>query len=103
MRKLIGILLCSVAPGWLVLVGLEQRLLKSGVLNTKDLPPFVGQDSGTVSEYLLNVWHWDGALLILMIAALPSLALGVMLLRNRGAISRGFPVANTSDGGTAAG
>jgi hypothetical protein len=97
MRKLIGILLCSVAPGWLVLVGLEQRLLKSGVLNTKDLPPFVGQDSGTVSEYLLNV------LLILMIAALPSLALGVMLLRNRGAISRGFPVANTSDGGTAAG
>ncbi len=82
MRKLAGIILCSVAPAWLVLSMLEPRLLASGVLNKKDMPPFVGNETGTVSEYLLNVWHWDGMLLLLMVAALPCLVLGVLLFRS---------------------
>ena len=43
---------------------------------------FCRNEAGTVSEYLLNVWHWDGMLLLLMIAALPCLITGVLLLRN---------------------
>jgi hypothetical protein len=82
MRKLIGIILCSVAPAWLVLSVLQSRLLESGVLNKKDMPPFVGNETGTVSECLLNVWHWDGVLLLLAVAALPCLAFGVLLLRS---------------------
>jgi hypothetical protein len=81
MSKYIGIFLCAIAPAWVVLSILEGRLLKSGVLNTKDMPPFVGNETGTISEYLLNVWHWDGMLLVLMIAAIPSLVFGVLLLR----------------------
>ena len=82
MRKLIGIILCSVAPAWFALSILEQRWLQSGVLNTKDMPPFVGNETGTLSEYLLNVWHWEGMLLLLMVAAFPCLAFGVWLLRS---------------------
>ena len=48
MRKFIGIALCLVAPAWFVLAELEGKLLESGVLNTKDMPPFVGYDTGTV-------------------------------------------------------
>lgn len=81
MYKIFGIALCSVAPTWFALSILEHWLLDSGVLNTKDMPPFVGNDGGTLSEYLLNVWHWDGAILLLMIAAVPCLVLGVLLLR----------------------
>ena len=47
---------------WLMLYSFEGRLLKAGALNTKDLPPVVGAESGTVSEYLLNIWHWDFAI-----------------------------------------
>lgn len=82
MRKFIGFTLCSVPPAWLVLSILQPRLLESGVLNKKDMPPFVGNETGTVSEYFLNVWHWDGMLLVLMVAALPCLAFGVLLLRS---------------------
>ena len=87
MRKFIGIILCSVAPAWVVLSILQVRLLRAGILNTKDMPPFVGNETGTVGEYLLNVWHWDGMLLLLMIGALPCLIFGVMLLRS-GRVSR---------------
>ena len=83
MRKLIGIILCSLAPLWLVLSGLQDRLLQADVLNKKDMPPFVGTETGTVSEYLLNVWHWDAMLLVLMFAALPSFLLGAALLLRR--------------------
>ena len=87
MRKFIGIILCSVAPAWIVLSILQERVLSAGILNKKDMPPFVGNEAGTVSEYLLNVWHWDAMLLLVMIAALPCLAFGVMLLRS-GRVSR---------------
>jgi hypothetical protein len=71
MYKIVGIALCAVAPTSFALTILEDWLLGSGVLNTKDMPPFVGDDGGTLSEYLLNVWHWDGAVFLLMIAAVP--------------------------------
>ncbi len=81
MRKFIGIVLCSVAPGWIALSALQQHLLHAGILNTKDMPPIVGQEIGTVAEYLLNVWHWDAMLLLLMIAMLPCLVVGILILR----------------------
>jgi hypothetical protein len=80
MRRFIGTVLCSVAPAWVALSILQERLLEAGVLNKKDMPPFVGNETGTVSEYLLNVWHWDGMLLLMMIAALPCLVSGMLLL-----------------------
>ena len=83
MRKFTGIVLCSVAPAWIVLLILQERLLLAGVLNKKDMPPFVGNETGTVSEYLLNVWHWDAMLLLLMLAALPCLIFGILILRSR--------------------
>jgi hypothetical protein len=44
---------------WLPFYALEELLLRNGVLNTKDLPPFVGNEPGTITDYLLNAWHWD--------------------------------------------
>src|SRR5947207_1976481 len=82
MRKIFAIALCLVGPAWFGLSILQERLLQAGILNTKDMRPFVGNETGSVSEYLLNVWHWDGVLLILAIAALPSLVVGVLLLRS---------------------
>lgn len=80
-RTLIGILLCSIAPAWLLLLVIEQQLLKAGVLNTKDMPPIVGKEKGSLSEFLLNVWHWDGMLLLLFVCALPCFLIGVLLIR----------------------
>ena len=79
-RKLMAIVLCAIAPAWLGLSLLQQELLQAGILNTKDLHPFIGHETGTLSEYLLNIWHWDGMLLLLMIAALPCLVFGVSIL-----------------------
>ncbi len=50
---------------WLPFGLLEDSLLQAGILNTKDLPPFVGNESGTLREYVLNVWHWDAMTLLL--------------------------------------
>lgn len=44
---------------WLPFFGLEELLLRAGVLNTKDLPPFAGNEPGAIADYFLNVWHWD--------------------------------------------
>jgi hypothetical protein len=81
-RTLIGILLCSIAPAWLLLLVIEQQLLEAGVLNTKDMPPIVGKEKGSLSEFLLNVWHWDGMLLLLFVCALPCFLIGVLLIRS---------------------
>jgi len=80
MRGFIGLLLCSVAPLCVCFHIVLDHLLLTGVLNTKDLPPFVGTEEGTVSDYLLNVWHWDGVFFMLAIAALPCLIIGMGLL-----------------------
>lgn len=82
MRKLVGIVLCAIGPLWVALSLAQDSLMRAGVLNKKDLPPFVGSEKGTFSEYLLNGWHWDGLLLLLLVAALPCLILGVWLLRS---------------------
>ena len=80
MRKTIGIALCCVLPMFFAVVLVGQDLDRRGILNNKDLPPFVGDEDGTLSEYVFNVWHWDAAALLLMLAALPALALGAWLL-----------------------
>jgi hypothetical protein len=82
MRKLLGIVLCSVAPVWFVLLELQERLLDAGILNKKDMPPIVGKETGTVAEYFLNVWHWDAMLFLLALAAIPCLIVGVTILWN---------------------
>lgn len=70
-------------PAALGLVGLEQALLARSVLNTKDLARLVGTESGTPLEYLLNVWNWDGAILLLFAVSLPCLVLGIQILARR--------------------
>ncbi|MEX1231008.1 MAG: hypothetical protein WEB58_12260 [Planctomycetaceae bacterium] len=80
MRKIFGIILCCLGPLSLVVMSVEKGLLGTGVLNTKDLPPFIGNEIGTFSEYLFNVWHWDAAGFLLMLLALPGLYVGLRLL-----------------------
>jgi hypothetical protein len=62
------------------LIELEQELLERRVLNTKVLPPIVGDDVGTVRDYLLNVWHWDAAIFLLFLLSVPGLGVGIWLL-----------------------
>jgi hypothetical protein len=69
---------------WLPFGTLEEVLLKAGVLNTKDLPPFVGNEPGSLKEYALNVWHWDAMTLLLgVLGAGCFLALLVMVVSQR--------------------
>jgi hypothetical protein len=65
------------------MIPVEQGLLARGVLNTKDLAPFVGSERGTVLEYLLNVWHWDGAILAFLLSSVPSSVAGIWLIATR--------------------
>lgn len=84
-----GLVLCSGLPLALLLMALEQRLLANGTLNTKDLPPIVGNEQGTLGEYLLNVWHWDAAIFGLLLVSIPCLWFGVRsLLAGRAVTSR---------------
>lgn len=79
-KTLIGIAaLCLPLPILLVFFGVEEHLLSSGVLNTRDLG-FVGGESGTPYEYLTNIWHWDafGGVLMLMIPL--ALVIGSILI-----------------------
>jgi hypothetical protein len=65
---------------WVPFMILEELLLKAGVLNTKDLSPFIGTENGTAMDYLLNVWHWDGVSFLLFLLAPPSFVMLVILL-----------------------
>ena len=65
---------------WIPLMLLKEVLLKAGILNTKDLSPLIGQERGSPSEYLLNVWHWDGAVILLFLLAVPSFVALIFLL-----------------------
>jgi hypothetical protein len=80
---LFGILLCCALPAAVALSFVEQDLHARGILNNKDLPPIVGNEQGTVRDYLLNAWHWDGAIFLLFVISIPSLALGIWLLARR--------------------
>src|SRR5262245_9908115 len=79
-RCILGLALCSVPLAVPRLYDLEEHLLTKGILNTKDLPPFVGDEHGSVSDYLLNIWHWDGAIFLLSMGSIPCFVLGSWLL-----------------------
>jgi hypothetical protein len=82
MRKVMAILPCFVGPVWFVLSMLEHQLLKARILNTRDLWPLIGVERGTVSDYLLNVWRWDGPRFLLMVASVPCFCFGLRLLKH---------------------
>ena len=82
--KLLAFALCSMPVIVLFLHRLETYLWDSKFLNGRDLG-FVGGESGTWWEYLTNAWHWDAALLLLMLLSLPSLIIGVILFWTLGA------------------
>jgi hypothetical protein len=42
----------------------EDILLRAGMLNTRDC---AGDEPCRLSEYITNVWCWDGAILVLII------------------------------------
>ena len=78
-----AILLLLTGPLWLVMHGLQSNLLNASIINTKDLAPLVGNENGTFTEYLLNVWHWDAAIFLLFIATMPNTVFAIWLLRKR--------------------
>lgn len=80
MRKLFGISLCSAPFLWSCLWMIEERLLKAGILNKKDMT-FVGNETGSVWEYLTDVWHWDAALMLLFLVAALCPIIGIVILR----------------------
>jgi hypothetical protein len=82
-RALAGVVCCCVLPFTLLLELAQQALLDIGALNRKDLAPFVGNEPGTVWEHVFNVWHWDGAILALLLLAVPCSVAGVWLLSTR--------------------
>jgi hypothetical protein len=88
-RTVAGIALCCLLPATLVMIAVEQDLLAGGILNTKDLAPLVGNERGTFRDHVLNVWHWDGALLALALLSIPGGVVGIWLIatRKRGAAS----------------
>lgn len=63
-------LICAIGMFlWLPFFGLEELLVGTHVLNTKDLKHVAGNETGTVVDYLLNAWVWDGVCLVLMVLA----------------------------------
>ena len=74
-------LLFLTGPFWLLMLAIESRLLDAGIINTKDLWPVIGNETGTISDYLLNVWHWDGVILLLFLAIVPNMIFGTWLVR----------------------
>ena len=79
MPKAIAITFCSAPILWFFLWLLEERLVSAGVLNKKDMT-FVGNETGTAWEYLMNAWHWDAALMVLLLVALFCPIIGILLL-----------------------
>lgn len=83
MRKFIAAALCSMPLAAILLFLLEQTLLDAGILNMKDLYPLVGGETGTISEYFLNVWHYDAVAFLSLLASLPCVVVGVLMLRGK--------------------
>ena len=83
MRNLFAFICVSLAPAAFILWALQDRLLSAGILNTKDLRGVAGAEHGSISEYLLNVWCWDGALLVLWVLAVPGFFVSLWLLELR--------------------
>jgi hypothetical protein len=65
-----------------IAVGLTQSLLlEFGVINTKDLRPFFGIGTGNLVDHLLNVWHWDMLVAVLVTLAIPNAFIGIWMIR----------------------
>lgn len=79
MPKVSHTLLFAAPALWLCLWVLEQRLVKAGVLNLKDMS-FVGNETGTAWEHLTNAWHWDVALMLLFLVAAACTVIGITKL-----------------------
>jgi hypothetical protein len=82
--KVVAILLTFVPC--LVMIGffeLQQYLEVSGFLNKRDLG-FVGGESGSLYEYLTNVWHWDVFSGFLFLLTLFGFLTGIFLLCKKG-------------------
>ena len=58
---------------------IESWLLDADILNTKDMT-FIGNEKWSLSEHLLNIWHWDAAIGLLCFASIPLTAFGILLL-----------------------
>ena len=83
-RMVAGIALCCLLPASFGMIAVEQRLLAQGVLNTKDLAPFVGNEPGTVFEHALNVWHWDAVVFAGILLAVPASMVGIWWIATSG-------------------
>jgi hypothetical protein len=79
----VAILLLLTGPFWFVMSGLQTKLLKAGLINTKDMAPFFGNETGTFTEYMLNVWHWDVGIFLLFMATIPNTLFAIWLLCKR--------------------
>lgn len=82
-RTVAGIALCCLLPASLVMIPVEQGLLARGVLDTRDLAPWVGNERGTFLDHVLNVWHWDAAIFALFLLSLPCSVWGIWLIATR--------------------
>ncbi len=78
------------------MIQVERGLLARGIINTKDLAPFVGNERGTFRDHVLNVWHWDGAILVLFLLSAPSSMLGIWLIATRRRRAASSPPATLS-------
>ena len=83
-RYIWGLALCSIALAIVLLKpllwDLEENLLAKGVINKKKLWPIIGDERGSIGDYMLNIWHWDGAIFLLGMASLLCYSLGLWLL-----------------------
>ena len=82
-KKCVATSLLMTGPLWLVMGVVQSQLLEAGMLNTNDMAPLVGHETGTITEYLLNVWHWDAAIFLLLVATIPNTVIAVWLLGRR--------------------
>lgn len=80
LKVVIATLLLLTGPVAVAMAGLSDKLREARIINTRDLAPLAGNETGTLSEVLLNVWHWDAAIVLLMIATIPNTIIGSILL-----------------------
>ena len=72
-------MLCLPLPLLFAFLTLEKLLLSSGFLNKRDLG-FVGGESGTLYEYMTNVWYWDAFSGLLMLLVLVGIIVGPIMI-----------------------
>lgn len=83
-RVTVATLLLLTGPAAVVMAGVSNKLRETRIINTRDLAPFAGNETGTLYEMLLNVWHWDAVVILLMIATVPNTIVGgIMLVSGR--------------------